>query len=215
MPMPSSIEPDARHYAVADRLQAEGQVVLPGFLPLELTAALAALARAQWRAGAFRPAGVGRGADFALRPDIRKDQVHWVDADTAPVLQRLWRQELEPLRYAINARTFLGLYDFEGHFSVYPPGAFYRRHVDRFQSAGQRTVSLVLYLNDAWQAADGGALRIYHRDETDAERYTDVLPEAGTLACFLSEATAHEVLPAQRERFSFTGWFRVRNPDLA
>lgn len=210
---PSFVEPQTRHHDAAACLQAEGRVVVPGFLPAELTAALAELAREQWRQGGFRQAGIGRGEDFALRPDIRKDQVQWVEAESAPALQRLWQEELDPLRRAINAQTFLGLYDFEGHFSVYPPGAFYRRHVDQFQGARARVVSLVLYLNDNWRAADGGALRIYHTDST-AVRYTDIVPEAGTLVCFLSETTAHEVLPAYRERFSFTGWFRVRSSAL-
>lgn len=207
---PVSIDPQARHHEAATRLQVDGWCVLPGFLPTELGVALSGLAQQQWQGGGFRQAGVGRGADFALRPDIRKDHVQWVEAGTAPALRQLWQQELEPLRHAINAQTFLGLFDFEGHFAVYPPGAFYHRHVDQFRGARARVVSLVLYLNANWLAEDGGALRIYHSTSTGI-RYTDIMPEAGTLVCFLSEGTAHEVLPAQRERFSFTGWFRVRD----
>jgi SM-20-related protein len=66
-------------------------------------------------------------------------------------------------------------------------------------------LSCVLYLNDGWRAEDGGALRLYL-----PTRHCDVLPRAGTLVAFLSERFEHEVLPAQRERLSLTGWFRRR-----
>ena len=57
-----------------------------------------------------------------------------------------------------------------------------------------------------WQAEHGGALRLYLADG----REDDVLPQAGTLALFLSSEMPHEVLPATRERLSLTGWFRRR-----
>ena len=82
---------------------------------------------------------------------------------------------------------------------MYPPGAFYRRHLDRFASDDRRALSCVLYLNEAWRAEDGGALRLYLPG-----RHRDVLPRAGTLVAFLSERFEHEVLPAQRERLSLT-----------
>ena len=33
----------------------------------------------------------------------------------------------------LNRDLFLGLEDFESHFAMYPPGAFYLKHVDRFR----------------------------------------------------------------------------------
>ena len=41
-----------------------------------------------------------------------------------------------------------------------------------------------------------------------------MLPQAGTLALFLSGEMPHEVLPATRERLSLTGWFRRRGTDV-
>jgi SM-20-related protein len=119
----------------------------------------------------------------------------------------LW-DTLERLRFALNETTFLGLFAFEGHYALYPPGAFYRRHRDRFRDDDARVVSCVLYLNQAWTAADGGALRI-HLSRTNAR---DVLPIGGTLVCFLADQYEHEVLPATRERLSIAGWFRRRKP---
>jgi SM-20-related protein len=96
--------------------------------------------------------------------------------------------------------------DFEGHYAIYPPGARYERHRDRFRDDDARVLSCVLYLNDAWHASDGGALRLYlPHDET-----LDVLPEAGTFVAFLSAELDHEVRPASRERAAITGWFRRR-----
>ncbi len=66
-------------------------------------------------------------------------------------------------------------------------------------------VEIVAYLNDAWHADDGGALRL-HLDSGPR----DVLPAGGTLVAFLSASVAHEVLPASRERISIAGWFRRR-----
>jgi SM-20-related protein len=101
---------------------------------------------------------------------------------------------------------YLGLEDFESHFALYPPGAFYLKHLDRFRDNDRRTVSAVLYLNQDWQAEQGGALRLYLADgET-----RDVLPQAGSLLVFLSADMPHEVLPATRDRLSLTGWFRRR-----
>jgi SM-20-related protein len=70
-------------------------------------------------------------------------------------------------------------------------------------------VSVVLYLNLDWGEADGGRLRLY-LERAGEPPFEDVVPEGGTLAVFLSERFAHEVLPAARERLSLTGWFRRR-----
>lgn len=116
---------------------------------------------------------------------------------------------MESLRLALNRTLQLGLFSLEAHYAIYPPGAAYRRHRDAFPDGGAmpnaRVISCALYLNEGWTASDGGALRIY-----DGDRVRDVLPIAGTLACFLSERFEHEVLPATRERLSVTGWFRRR-----
>ena len=60
-----------------------------------------------------------------------------------------------------------------------------------------------------WRAEDGGQLRLY-LDESRDEEFHDVMPEGGTLVCFLSDGFWHEVLPATRARLSLTGWFRRR-----
>jgi SM-20-related protein len=49
-------------------------------------------------------------------------------------------------------------------------------------------------------------LRIYGPDD----QHVDVEPLAGRLVCFLTPGREHEVLPARRERYSISGWFRGR-----
>lgn len=83
-------------------------------------------------------------------------------------------------------------------------GAFYRRHLDRFHKDDSRLVSFVLYLNQDWKAADGGRLRIYQEDS-----HTDIDPVRGTMVCFMSRESEHEVMESFASRYSFTGWFKV------
>ena len=105
-------------------------------------------------------------------------------------------------------RPLLGLFSFEGHYALYPPGAFYRRHRDRFRDDDARLLSCVSISMMAWTAADGGALRLY----LPGKDTCDVLPIGGTLVCFLADRHEHEVLPATRDRLAIAGWFRRRQP---
>lgn len=163
--------------------------------------------------GAFRRAGVGRGGELRLRPEIRTDQVLWLDPADCTVVQKRYLHALEQLRLAINRDLLLGLFEFEGHLAVYPPGSYYRRHLDQFKGVGSRTVSCILYLNREWQAEDGGQLRIYTHPD-DPAYCEEILPVGGRLVTFLSARFLHEVLPARRERWSITGWFKRRDDYL-
>lgn len=160
-------------------------------------------------AGRFRAAGVGREA--AHEPAVRGDEILWLEerADWAPEAAGLLRDEFSALRDAINAETFLGLQDFEGHYAVYPAGTRYARHVDRFRDDSRRVISLVFYLNEDWNPEEGGELCLY-RGLADRDPAARITPQGGTLVCFLSDAVPHEVLPSLRPRLSLTGWFRRR-----
>lgn len=116
---------------------------------------------------------------------------------------------MEHLRQSINQTLFLGLFNYECHLSLYPPGARYRKRLDQFRRVSRRTVSCVAYLNEAWLPEYGGPLRLHGANKEEAA-YHDIFPIGGTLVCFLSSRIPHEVLPATRERYSLTGWFRVR-----
>lgn len=195
--------------AISTELAGRGWSVTRDFLPGNMSAQLRTALLSEWLAGTFRHAGVGRGSNFEINPAIRNDQVSWLCADTQGAF-RDYLAVMDELRKSLNRELYLGLFDYEAHLAVYPPGAAYKKHLDQFRGIGLRTVTTTLYLNDNWQMGDGGQLRLY-LDDTDPLNYMDVLPEAGTLVTFLSAQFLHEVLPARRERLSITGWFKVRD----
>ncbi len=159
-------------------------------------------------AGAFRPATVAKTRQHA--PGIRGDEICWIDETAAPPATRGWLARLERLRQAINRAAYLGLFDLELHYALYPPGARYARHLDCFRNDDQRVVTTILYLNPpGWTREDGGALRLW-LDPEGRQEPVEILPAGGTFVSFLSARFWHEVLPARRERLSLTGWFRRR-----
>jgi|SRR5437773_3182443 len=191
---------------VIDRIATRGYAVAPEFLDQALVAALRANALRFDHAGLLLPAAVGHGADRVERTDVRGDRIRWLEATTGDTGEWALHDALEALRLAVNREQQLGLFEFEGHYAIYPAGAGYVRHIDRFRDDDARVLSIVLYLNDRWRNEDGGMLRLH----LARGRSIDVIPQEGTLVAFLSDRFAHEVLPARRERYSIAGWFRRR-----
>jgi SM-20-related protein len=192
---------------IADAIARDGLAVAPDFLTDNQVAALRTECRRRDAEGLFTSAQVGRSPTRAERTEVRGDRTLWLDDVNAAAAEVPLRRAFEALRIELNRALFLGLFDLEAHYAIYPPGAGYQRHSDRFrgEAANARILSCVLYLNESWGEADGGALRI-HREQGAI----DVQPFGGTLVCFLAERFEHEVLPARRERLSVTGWFRAR-----
>ncbi|HKK52587.1 MAG TPA: 2OG-Fe(II) oxygenase [Myxococcota bacterium] len=197
--------------ALSMALEQDGLAVLDETPLTALAPALAADARGLERVGRFRNAGVGRGASFRVRPEIRDDRVLWWDPERCTRAMRLYRIEMERLRQHLNQTLWLGLARFETHFAVYPAGARYQTHLDRFASAPHRMVSLIFYLNAEWQAEDGGHLRLY-LDVPESEPWRDILPIAGRLVAFESGRFHHEVRPGRRSRRSVVGWLTRGGP---
>ncbi len=206
---PAALAGAGADLAVADALAGPGWIELPGYLSRAESAALGALARARSDAGAFRPAGVGRGRARQIVREIRGDSVLWLASDDPEPAAQRWLARMEALRATLNRELYLGAATFESHLAIYPPGAGYRPHLDRLAGATRRQVSCVLYLNADWRAEDGGELRLY----PEAVAPVDVVPRAGTLVAFRSASVRHEVRPALRPRLSVTGWFLTRPLD--
>lgn len=196
---------------IADDLRAKGWSVIPNGLPGYVVEPLHQHLLCGG-AGAFAPAGVGRAIDYTLNSFVRRDAIAWIEG--ANDAERQWLQWSKRLRLFLNRRLFLGLFSFESHFSHYPPGAFYKKHVDAFKGnprkdATNRVLSVVAYFNRAWSAEDGGELAMFQGD--DIEPFLRVTPAYGTLVVFLSEEFPHEVRPARRDRYSIAGWYRVNS----
>ena len=211
---------EAKFDALAQGLAEPGYAVMANFFPTDLALTLAAETQARWQAGAFRAAGVGRGPGWVRRPDIRGDEVCWLEDEApSPALAQALAT-LDGLKAHLNAALFAGLEDFEVHLARYGRGAFYARHIDQFEDTTRRAISIVLYLNHQWRRQDGGALRLWTTPAPGREApssktpYVEVLPEAGTLVAFRSADFWHEVRRARRPRLSLTGWFlrRAANP---
>ncbi len=193
---------------IVDDLAARGWSQQNVFLSEALTLELAAECRKRAAEGELAPAAVGRGPAQEIREGIRGDHIQWLEPGLAGASDT-YLGLMDSLREALNRGLFLGLEDFECHFAMYPPGAFYKRHVDRFRDDDRRMVSAVIYLNEQWLPEHGGQLRMYLNDQGQY----DVLPVGGRLVVFLSGEVPHEVLPATRERLSLTGWFRRRGNE--
>ena len=204
---PRSVPHVAAH--MADEVLQSGISVYPGALSPELTLSMRAEAESLWDDDSFRFARVGAGEDKRLIPEIRSDRVcWWEDHDLSPAQQE-YHAFLEHVRSEINQRTFMGLFDWEGHYAVYLEKTFYRRHLDVFARAPSRQITVIAYLNHEWKQGDGGELRLY-LDAEDRERYVDVPPLGGTVVVFESARFYHEVLMSNTPRHSVTGWFRTR-----
>jgi SM-20-related protein len=189
---------------IAQDLVTQGFSVQPNALPPELAQSL----QQQAQATDFCKAGIGRNSDHALNDTIRSDEICWITEATEAGAH--WLNWAEALKTYLNQRLFLGLFSFESHFAHYAPGDFYKKHVDAFRGETNRVLSLVVYLNEDWQAEHGGELVIYNEHGDELHR---VSPELGTIVVFLSEEFPHEVLPAQRDRYSIAGWFRVNTSN--
>jgi SM-20-related protein len=174
----------------------QGYVVLEQAVPADLCWNLYQDAQQQQ----LSVAGVGRQSQHHLDLQVRRDQTSWL-TPKHPVQQQ-YLQWMAQLQQDMNRRCFLGLIDFEAHYSRYQQGDFYQTHLDAFVGRSNRVLSTVCYLNNVEQ---GGELVLY--DEQD-QLLTKVQPKAGTLLVFESCRFPHEVLAAGQTRYSIAGWFR-------
>lgn len=160
----------------------------------------------------FKSAAIGETKlDIQAANKIRNDFTLWIDEGNWPAdlsvedIQKLqdYLQFLNLTRETLKNFFRISLNSFETHFAIYPTGHFYKKHVDQTAQNNRRYFSFVLYLNEKWQAADGGHLVGYKGQD----KIFDIVPSEGRLIIFFS-SLEHEVLPTSKERFSITGWFR-------
>jgi SM-20-related protein len=193
-----------------DAIATQGYAILDHFISPEDTNILAGIVKEKWLSGQMISAKTGKAG--LKNQQIRGDYIAWLDEkDMQPAVQAYFRQ-MEMLRLLLNTQLFMNVQELETHIAAYPVGSVYQKHLDQFSHGftpeiQHRQLSAVLYLNDNWRDQHGGQLRL-HLSENE---FVDVMPLAGRIVLFLSAKFWHEVLPAQRERLSITGWFRTRN----
>ncbi|MCB9567934.1 MAG: 2OG-Fe(II) oxygenase [Myxococcales bacterium] len=190
---------------ITDDLVAHGYSIHPDLASPARCAALRERALERERQGELRLAAIGRAEERHIDPEVRSDRIAWLGREAPIEAEHLGA--LDELAGHLCRELYLGLRDHEAHFALFGPGAFYRRHLDRFRRRGARVISTVLYLNEAWPADAGGELRIFEPGRPEHVA-AEVSPRAGTLVVFLSDRVWHEVLPTARTRLSVAGWLR-------
>lgn len=156
----------------------------------------------------FEPAKIGRGQDKQRQESIRGDWTSWIDENENQIESyKKYNQIIQDLTAKINQYYFAGLKRFECHFSYYPKGTFYKKHVDQFQDQTARQLSCLLYLNLDYKKEDGGELIIYSQHDPKVEM-SRIQPKGGRFVCFLTKDLSHEVLTCNQPRYALTGWVR-------
>ena len=199
---------------IADELAEQGFSILPEFLSLAEVEELLDVFEVHREHQRFREAGVGMQDEYQLNKDIRRDRIKWIEPEQALEPTKRFLAKVGDIRKLLNHTLYLGIKDFEAHFAIYPPGGFYKRHLDQFRHNDHRRISFVCYMNIGWEKGDGGELRLYLKNENGDETNFDVEPVAGKLVLFRSDVIEHEVLPAKKERYSITGWMLDQPKEL-
>lgn len=194
---------------LADALAERGFAIIHNFLTPDEVSSIVGIGAFTNHAASFKKAGIGKDQQKQINESVRGDYIQWIDKKTAPPELIVYLDRLQQLSGFLNRSLFLSLKDYEIHMTVYPPGTFYKRHLDQFKKDDHRILSVICYLNQEWSVDDGGQLRLYLDDGP-----IDVQPTAGTLVCFRSDQLEHEVLPARRARLSLTGWLLDRYADM-
>lgn len=210
--LPGALPGDNRLGSIVDDLATKGWTWQPALLPDTLYHALREEIRAIDAEDDLTPAGIGRETAFQLDRTIRRSRISWLDGSTPA--QAGFLTWAEQLREAINRTLMIGLFEFEACYAVYRSGGFYDRHLDSFEGARNRVVSLVVYLNDDWAAEDGGALVVWPEGAAaEAEPVARLVPEKAGVVLMLSETVPHAVEVTHRTRYAIAAWWRV-NPSI-
>ncbi len=194
---------------VADGIAETGYAVIDDFLSPEQVNSILQLDEFKTGLLQFKKAGIGQKQEKQINEAIRGDYIEWIDRTTAPQPLQAYLTKLKELISFVNQTLFLSLKDYEVHMTIYPAGAYYKKHLDQFKKDDHRKLSVICYLNKNWKEEEGGQLRIYRQKES-----LDVLPVAGRLVCFRSDLLEHEVLPSTRNRLSLTGWMLDQYSEL-
>ena len=154
----------------------------------------------------FNKAAIGSSGQRQVESNIRGDFIYWLDRQEDSEISGLFQLFDEVMRN-LRQQLFLSLSDYEFHFALYPPETRYKKHLDQFQGNTNRTISMLIYLNENWSPGDGGELKIYEGNGKE----TFIEPLARRLVMFKSATVEHEVMLTRIHRRSITGWL-LRQP---
>lgn len=194
-------------HSLEDNIYERGFHVIDNFLDHHNYQVLSLTIQTLYQKNQFRQAKVADLLNSMEQSNIRGDKILWLGREAANASLSAYFQKIDMITHQLNQSLFLGLIDFEAHFSVYEPGTFYRKHIDQFQTTQDRRISFVYYLNDDWQPFFAGQLNIYDRND---QLIANILPIKNRFICFSSDLP-HEVCETKQIRYSITGWIKVRS----
>nr|WP_305067263.1 2OG-Fe(II) oxygenase [Mangrovivirga halotolerans] len=191
-----------------DTVVENGFAICDDFISSDYLAKLRQIIDNHYLEGEFKEAEIGDRFNQTKVKSIRKDKILWLSRGLNTDLDQFY-SEIDRLISVLNRYCFLSINDCEFHFAVYPPGAFYKRHIDQFKSNDGRLLTVILYLNEFWEENNGGELMIYPESGP-----IKVLPQPGRLVLFKSDELPHEVLKTNKSRYSITGWLKHKHTPL-
>jgi SM-20-related protein len=146
-----------------------------------------------------------RTGNTVLQQDklFRSDVIHWLDREHRDVHENSFFDLMDNFVEHLNSTCYTGITSYEFHYTLYPIGSFYKRHLDQFRSDDSRKYSMIMYLNEDWQPKDGGELCVYH-----LAGQQHISPDNGKGVFFKSSEMEHEVLVTNKPRMSITGWLK-------
>lgn len=152
----------------------------------------------------LQSAGTGNNANVVHNKLMRSDIIYWLDRKHNNQFENEFFDLMDSFVIFLNSNCYTGITDYEFHYTLYEIGSFYKKHIDQFKNDTGRQYSMVIYLNEDWQAEDGGELCIHHKGYLQ-----NISPNNGKTVFFKSIELAHEVLITNKARMSITGWLKT------
>ncbi len=157
------------------------------------------------QSGVLQSAGIGNQKKHIQNSLIRGDKIKWIEEKSVNEFEVIYLKKVGNFISHLNKTCFTSIKSLESHYANYKPKSFYKRHIDQFKNEKGRQFSLVLFLNEDWQTADGGLLSLYPAGGAQQ----DISPIGGRIVFFRSDEMEHEVHPSfTRERKSIAGWLK-------
>lgn len=195
---------------IFDKMAQQDYVIIDDFLDEVLVIRIMNFFHQKENDDVFQKAAIGSSGNEIVVNEVRGDFTFWLDKARDEELEDLF-QVFDDVKFWINRLCFLSLSDYEFHLAHYPKGSFYKRHLDQFAERNNRMISFIIYLNEGWKSGDGGELRIYPNEK----EILDIPPLYNRCILFRSDTLEHEVLTANADRRSVTGWMLYKPSPLA
>ncbi len=151
----------------------------------------------------LQAAGTGHNSGHLVNNLFRGDKIYWLDASHNNAAEDQFFILMDAFVKYLNESCYTRITGYEFHYTLYPAGTCYKKHLDRFQDNDSRKYSMIMYLNLDWKTEDGGQLCIQH-----PEGAQNIDPTNGKVVFFNSKEMEHEVLLTNKRRMSITGWLK-------